>query len=132
MEIDADLEAVQTLLSFSRAAARQQQEATALSSMGSSDESQDQWASSDDSIDHLQSAKVNPPFFLKKEKNSTKFNIPLTKTSIEIDGLHATKDSESNKSRQRHIDARLGHHDWQKGRNCRTGSTAAATTTPRI
>jgi hypothetical protein len=52
MEIDADLEAVQTLLSFSRAATRQQQAGS------SSDESQDQWASSDDSSDHLQSAKV--------------------------------------------------------------------------
>ncbi|EFX87222.1 putative KLF11 [Daphnia pulex] len=51
MEIDADLEAVQTLLSFSRAATRQQQAGS------SSDESQDQWASSDDSSDHLQSAK---------------------------------------------------------------------------
>jgi len=58
MEIDADLEAVQTLLSFSRAVTRQQQ--AGMSSLGStsSDESQDQWASSDDSSDHLRSAKV--------------------------------------------------------------------------
>ena len=69
MEIDADLEAVQTLLSFSRAATRQQ-EAT-MSSSTSSDESQDQWASSDDSIDHLQSAKVNnnSPLFIKETYN---------------------------------------------------------------
>jgi hypothetical protein len=83
MEIDADLEAVQTLLSFSRAATRQQ-EAT-MSSSTSSDESQDQWASSDDSIDHLQSAKVNnnsPLFIIKKLVIS--FEI-----STEIDGLYS-------------------------------------------
>lgn len=61
MEIDPDLEAVQTLLSFSRAA-RQQEAAGDLPSSGSSsDESQDQWdASSDDGYHktHLQSAKV--------------------------------------------------------------------------
>lgn len=59
METDADLEAVETLLSFSRAATRQQASMSlpGMSSI-SSDESQDQWASSDDSIDHLQSAKV--------------------------------------------------------------------------
>ena len=58
MVIDPDLEAVQTLLSFSRAA-RQQEAAGELPPSGSSsDESQDQWdcASSDDG--HLQSAKV--------------------------------------------------------------------------
>lgn len=83
MEIDADLEAVQTLLSFSRAATRQQ-EAT-MSSSTSSDESQDQWASSDDSIDHLQSAKVNnnSPLFIKK-KLVISFEI-----STEIDGLYS-------------------------------------------
>lgn len=61
METNAALEAVETLLSFSRAATCQQQEAVGMSSLssssGSSDESQDQWASSDDSSDHLQSAK---------------------------------------------------------------------------
>ncbi len=65
MVIDPDLEAVQTLLSFSRAARQQQEAAGDLPPSGSSsDESQDQWyddcASSDDGDHktHLQSAKV--------------------------------------------------------------------------
>ena len=62
MVTDPDLEAVQTLLSFSRAA-RQQEAAGELPSSGS-DESQDQWeaSSSDDDFQnnktHLQFAKV--------------------------------------------------------------------------
>jgi hypothetical protein len=56
-----------------------------MSSSTSSDESQDQWASSDDSIDHLQSAKVNNNSrFILKKKLVISFEI-----STEIDGLYS-------------------------------------------
>lgn len=64
MAIDPDLEAVQTLLSFSRAVRQQEATGELPPSGSSSDESQDQWdASSDDGYHktHLQSAKVRYP-----------------------------------------------------------------------
>ena len=66
MSIDPDLEAVQTLLSFSRGSRQQEVIGDTHPAAGSSsDESQDQWDSSSDDNSchktHLQSAKVSIP-----------------------------------------------------------------------